>query len=121
MSALAIIFAIIPITLMLVLSYFVLLSSEKAASEKLKKFAKVVAILLWVASGVVLVGATVRSVCGPRMCHAGPGMMMHGGMKGCPMMMHGGMKGCGSMGHGMMAPGAAPACDKPCCRAGTNK
>lgn len=117
MSRLAIIFAIIPITVMLTLSYFVLVSAEKSVSDGLKKFAKVIAILLWVSSGVLLTGAVVRTVCGGRLCPpvmCSPMMMHHGmgAMKGgeaCPMV-----GGPGAMmGYGM-------GMHHKCCAAGTN-
>ncbi|MBN8216550.1 MAG: hypothetical protein J0L75_07895 [Spirochaetes bacterium] len=95
MSRFAVLFAVVPITVLLTASFFVLLGGEKAASAGLKKFAKVVAILLWVSAGVVCVGAVSRLCCGPMM--GGHPMMMNHGMGGmhgkmCPMGAQGGMK-----------------------------
>lgn len=95
MHRLAIVFAVIPITVLLTASFFVLLAGEKAASNGLKKFAKVLAVLLWISSGLLVVGAVARTCCGPAKCHAP--MMMHQGMSPmhgksamCPMMSHDG-------------------------------
>jgi hypothetical protein len=90
MHPLAMVFAVIPITVLLTVSFFVLLAGEKAASNGLKKFAKVLAVLLWISSGLLVVGAAARVCCGPTMmCHRplmhqgmGP---MHGKHAMCPM------------------------------------
>ncbi|MEK6795465.1 MAG: hypothetical protein AABZ39_11845 [Spirochaetota bacterium] len=75
--------AIVPIAVLLTASFFVLLGVQKAETRTLKVFGIVVAVVLWVASGLVLTGGIMRTV------HGGPMMrgMMHHRMEGktdCP-------------------------------------
>ncbi len=97
MYHLAIIFVIIPISILLTISYFVLRSSESSASEGLKKFAKAVALLLWISSGVLLTGAIFRTLHPGGMMMGGFHHMGHGGMQ-C-QMKEGGMN-CSMKGEG---------------------
>lgn len=46
--------AIIPTTVLLCISYFVLLSIRKAETQGLKVFGYVVAVLLWISAAIVL-------------------------------------------------------------------
>ncbi|MBI4978979.1 MAG: hypothetical protein HZC28_15985 [Spirochaetes bacterium] len=68
-----VLFAAVPVTVLLTVSFFVLFVREKVQSQGLKSFGLVVAILLWLSSAIVAGGGIVRAVKG------GPGMM-HPGM-----------------------------------------
>jgi len=46
-------FAIIPTTLLLALSFFVLFTNRKVENEGLKTFGYVIAVLLWIAAALV--------------------------------------------------------------------
>lgn len=47
-------FTIIPATILLTISFFVLLAAGRTDAAGLKKFGKIVAILLWISAGLVL-------------------------------------------------------------------
>ena len=72
-------FALLPITITLTISFFVLFTREKTASNKLRSFASILAVLLWLCAALALIGGIVVLSTGH-----------------CPCMMHG-------YGHGMMA------------------
>jgi len=89
--------AVIPATMFLAVSFFVLFAAGKTELAGLKKFAKTIAVLLWICSALIFT-AGVSTVF----------------MGGCPMMKHH-MKCCGmSQGmdcqQGMMQQGMV--CDK---------
>lgn len=46
-------FAIIPVTLLLTVSFFVLFTLRKVENEGLKAFGYVIAVLLWIAAAIV--------------------------------------------------------------------
>ena len=46
-------FTIIPTTMFLMVSFFVMLGVEKAERANLKKFGKVVAVLLWLCAAII--------------------------------------------------------------------
>ncbi|MBI4976213.1 MAG: hypothetical protein HZC28_01955 [Spirochaetes bacterium] len=79
---------IVPISILLMASFFVLLGVQKAEKKSLKTFGVVIAILLWISSAVVFTGGMIRTFHGgPMMMHHMMGQkMMHEGrdMKGCP-------------------------------------
>jgi hypothetical protein len=80
--------ALVPVTVLLTISFFVLLVLRKLDSDGLKTFGYVVVVLLWLSAALIL-GMGVRFMASGR--H--PMMdMMRGGMKGSmgqnPMMQH---------------------------------
>ena len=52
------IFAIIPTTMFLMVSFFVLLGVDKTECENLKKFGRMVAVLLWICAALILILGT---------------------------------------------------------------
>jgi len=83
-------FAIIPVSVLLTFSFFVLYAASKTESGNLKKFGKVVAILLWISATVILsagIGVIVTGGChqmrGMMRTHCG---MMSGKMEGSDKM-----------------------------------
>ena len=54
----------IPATIFLTISYFVLLSSEKAESSNIKTFGKVVTVLLWAIAVMVIICGIYMGVSG---------------------------------------------------------
>lgn len=80
--------AVIPISLLLALSFFVLLSIDKAQAKKLKIFGYVVAVTLWLAVLVIVLGGARRLVKGGEQakCMMHKEMMMRKGM-GMPAML----------------------------------
>ena len=71
-------FALFPITITLTISFFVLFAREKTASSRLRSFAGVVAVLLWLCATLALIGGIVvlSTGRGPWMMHGyGRGMM----------------------------------------------
>ncbi|OGS20031.1 MAG: hypothetical protein A2252_01935 [Elusimicrobia bacterium RIFOXYA2_FULL_39_19] len=85
-------FALVPATMFLTVSFFVLFAVSKAEKDGLKKLGKTVAVLLWICAGLVLT--------------AGVATMIKGH---CPLMPR--MAGCHKM--GPMAGGEG--FDKKCC------
>ena len=85
--------ALVPVAMLLTVSYFVLFARQKTEDASLKTFGLAVAIVLWVAAAIVL-GVGIAGMC----CHYGScgkmGMMMnHEGMQGmCGMQGMRGMK-----------------------------
>lgn len=85
-------FSIIPATLLLTVSFFVLFAMKKSDQNGLKSFGMVIAVLLWLSAALVFsIGIFVTASGGPMgmMRH---GMMMKGGMMKnmpCPMMEEG--------------------------------
>jgi hypothetical protein len=77
---------IVPATILLTVSYFVLFANQKAESGKLKTFGWVLAVLLWVAAFVVLSSGIYISA-------NGHNKMMGFRQKMCPMMQGQGMNG----------------------------
>jgi len=75
--------AIVPATLILTLSYFVLLSLRKAESSPLKPFGYVVAALLWISALLVFAGGMYTLSAGRFPRH----MMMHKRPMICKGMM----------------------------------
>jgi succinate-acetate transporter protein len=75
-------FALFPITITLTISFFVLFAREKTASKRLRSFAGVVAVLLWLCAALALISGIVVLSTG-----RGP-WMMHGYGRGvnapCP-------------------------------------
>jgi len=102
------VFTIIPITMFLAVSFFVLFSTLKVDSKALKAFGKAIAVLLWICALIVFMVGSYTLITGRhpmiRMMH---GMMME---EMCPMMKGGGM---GHMGMGMEK-GVCPMCGMPC-------
>ena len=93
--------AIIPVTIFLTVSYFVMVLNEKNDKKSLKTFGLVVCILLWITAGLITVGGIVTLATGrhPIMiamegcCKQGMHKcMMMAGKQHC-MMMDKGMKG----------------------------
>jgi hypothetical protein len=79
-------FALIPTTVLLTISFFVLFANSKVEMQGLKSFGRVIAVLLWISAALVFsVGAFVIATGQHPMK-----LMMKGGC--CPMMM-GGMEG----------------------------
>ncbi len=88
--------ALIPTTVLLTISFFVLVVRAKIEQAGLKNFGLAVAVLLWLAAAVVFTGGILATACGPKGMvgcmpyPAGMGMMMEG-----HGMMHGkGMRPC---------------------------
>jgi len=69
-------FSLIPVTMMLMVSFFVLFAIGKVKADGLKKFGRVIAVLLWICSAVVL-SFGIGVLCGCPHCM---GMMRHSGM-----------------------------------------
>ena len=70
--------ALFPITMTLTISFFVLFTREKTENSRLRSFAGVVAVLLWLCAALALIGGIVvlSSGRGPCMMHGyGRGMM----------------------------------------------
>jgi succinate-acetate transporter protein len=71
-------FALFPITMTLTISFFVLFARERTTNSRLRSFAGVVAVLLWLCAALALFGgiAILSTGHGPRMMHGyGQGMM----------------------------------------------
>jgi cytochrome bd-type quinol oxidase subunit 1 len=81
-------FALFPITMTLTISFFVLFAREKTTSKRLRSFAGVVAVLLWLCAALALIGGIVVLSTG-----RGPWMMRG---NDCGMRQ--------GYGHGMMTP-----------------
>jgi hypothetical protein len=83
-------FALFPITMTLTISFFVLFVREKTTNSKLRSFAGVVAVLLWLCAALALFGgiAVLSTGNGPWTMHGyGRGMMRgydRGMMAPCP-------------------------------------
>jgi len=77
-------FALIPATMLLTVSFFVLFASQKVISQKLKRFGIAVAVLLW-ASALLVFSAGAYTVVKGRPPFKCPMMEMMKGKKG---MMH---------------------------------
>ncbi len=52
-------FALFPITMTLTISFFVLFARERTASSRLRSFASVVVVLLWLCAALALIGGIV--------------------------------------------------------------
>ncbi|MDD5618112.1 MAG: hypothetical protein PHG69_03375 [Candidatus Omnitrophica bacterium] len=76
---------LMPVTVFLTLSFFVMLAVKKIEAGSLKTFGKVVVVLLWLCAATILL----TGLYSPRGGHF-MGKMMKGGMK-CPMMQQGQM------------------------------
>jgi hypothetical protein len=76
--------ALIPVSLLLTVSYFVLLSQRIAKRKELKNFGYLVAVLLWISAAVVLFSGIYTLVTGrhPLMDLRMHEMMMRGPMSG---------------------------------------
>lgn len=87
MSKIASIITVIPISLLLALSFFVLLSIDKAQAKRLKTFGYVVAAILWLAVLVIILGGVYRFAKGrdQAKCMMQKKMMMHS-VQGTPGM-----------------------------------
>lgn len=57
-------FAIMKTLLLLIVSFFILVAVSKVESQKLKKFGRILAIVLWVIAGCVIVCTFYLSVTG---------------------------------------------------------
>jgi hypothetical protein len=83
-------FALFPITMTLTISFFVLFTREKTTNSRLRSFAGVVAVLLWLCAALALFGgiAVLSTGQGPRMMRGYDGGMLHdygrGMMAPCP-------------------------------------
>ena len=86
-------FALIPISVLLTISYFVLIVNRKQDDKNLKTFGLVVAVLLCIAAGVICAGGTYALITGK---HPMMGMMKHMMKDVCGPMMKGQMQ-CGQM------------------------
>jgi len=75
-------FAIIPASVLLTISYFVLAANKRQEEGNLKAFGYVTAILLWIAASLVLLAGSYTVITGK---HPMQIMMKHM-MKQCPMM-----------------------------------
>ena len=91
MSQMGSVMAVVPISLFLVLSFFVLLATDKAQTKRLKIFGYVVAVILWLAILVIALGAVNKLASGPdrKKCLMRKEMMMRSqtgmpGMAGMP-------------------------------------
>jgi len=85
-------FAVIPVTLLLTVSFFVLMAIKRAETERLKIFGYVIAALLWVSAA--LVSCSALSALTGIECPVMKSMMkchMRGGPQ-CHSMMKGGME-----------------------------
>jgi hypothetical protein len=78
--------ALVPATMFLMISFFVLLGASKAEGKGLKSFGKVIAVLLWLCSLMVFTGGMVMTAKGGpmHMMMNKAGMMQD--MAGCPGM-----------------------------------
>jgi len=76
-------FAIIPATVLLTISFFVLFTLTKVENTGLKKFGKCVAVLLWIAAGLIVLGGLFILVTG----HHPMIEMMKEACKNCPLHM----------------------------------
>lgn len=98
--------AVVPVAVLLTISFFVLYTRTLVQEAALKMFGLVVAGVLWVAAAVVLGAGLFMVACGGRGCFEKMGRMhgmMHPGMAGCPAMAEGNMGGCPPQ---AVAPGA---------------
>ncbi len=90
MSRISLIIAVVPISLLLVLSFFVLLSIGKAQTKGLKIFGFAVAVILWLAVATIILGGFYGLAKGgdKAKCMMRKKMMMQGdqGMLGMPGM-----------------------------------
>lgn len=77
---------LIPLTMFLTLSFFVMLAVKKLETGNLKTFGKAVVVLLWLCATMILLAGL---CCNPKEGRF-MGKMMKGGMK-CPMMQQGQM------------------------------
>lgn len=76
------VYAVIPVAMLLTVSYFVLLTARKVDAKGLKIFGQVIAALLWVAAALVLVTGISLSSCKRQKMK----MPMRGMMRGAPEM-----------------------------------
>ncbi|MCG2713781.1 MAG: hypothetical protein L6308_02910 [Candidatus Omnitrophica bacterium] len=82
MSKMALIIAVVPISLLMVLSFFVLLSIGKAQTKGLKIFGLVVATLLWLAVATIILGGVYGlAKSGNKKCMMQKKMMMQGAQR----------------------------------------
>jgi hypothetical protein len=88
MPSFAFLLTIVPVSLLLTLSFFVLLSVKKAETKGLKSFGYVVAGILWAAVLVILLGGVCRiaSAAYPARCRMRKMMMQSMPMQNMPMM-----------------------------------
>ncbi len=93
LSRFAGLFAIAPTAIFLVISFFVLLSANKAEAKGLKVFGYCIAVLLWI-SAALFFSTGILGNCPMMKCMkpAAMGGMIHQGMQGGPGMMHQGMQ-----------------------------
>ena len=75
-------FAIMPASILLTISYFVLVANKRQEEGNLKAFGYVVAVLLWIAASLALLAGSYTVITGK---HPAQTMMKHM-MKQCPMM-----------------------------------
>ena len=88
MQKMAAIIVVIPISLLMALSFFVLLSVDKVQTKRLKNFGYGVVVILWLATLVLILGGINRFVKGPdqgkNMMHKEMMMRRAPGMPGMP-------------------------------------
>ena len=58
--------ALIPASMLLTASFFVLFTARKSDSEALKKFGQVVAVLLWLSAAIVIMAGVYNAVVNPQ-------------------------------------------------------
>jgi hypothetical protein len=83
------VFTLIPATMFLVISFFILFAVSKIESERMKRFGRALAILLWVCSALVFFCGVTLSVVGPQHVMHHKMAMLRGGMEGMPCMKDG--------------------------------
>lgn len=71
--------AVVPVSLLLSVSFFVLFTAKKSEQNSLKSFGWVVAVLLWLSAALIFSGGMVSLATG-RGCGMRHPMMMSGGM-----------------------------------------
>ncbi len=83
------VFTLIPATMFLVISFFVLFAVSKIDGERLKRFGRTLAILLWVCSALVFFSGIVVSIVGPQNVMHHKICMLGGTMDCMPCMKDG--------------------------------
>ncbi|MDD5136590.1 MAG: hypothetical protein PHX20_03925 [Candidatus Omnitrophica bacterium] len=82
--------SVIPTSVLLTISFFVLLALKKVETQSLKIFGYCIAVLLWISAAIAFTSLS----CCPMMSHKGMGKPMHGKMMQGKMMC---APGCGAM------------------------
>jgi len=77
---------LVPVGLLLTLSYFVLLSAQKAATRGLKLFGKFVAVVLWIATAVIFLTSMYYTMAMPQCSWKSKRCSMQKGMMRAPMV-----------------------------------